>query len=212
VTLKALLLFLAVSLITVSSLKLHLFRLHHVLTDEFCSASLLGKHVWINAATPQEMRDKLLYCQSDYDALPQKTFACVLFPHRSNFPVQLVKGWQEILLLPRGVVIRRMYSDGSWQSELTKETLRVLYLPSECNESVVVQKGAIVQHSVLSASKSRSDPTLRMMFAGCATKTNASILFDSGASDNFVSSSFARQTGISVIPAQQKVRWALMML
>jgi hypothetical protein len=36
--------------------------------------------------------------------------------------------------------------------------------------------------------------------------TNASILFDSGASDNFVSSSFARQTGISVIPAQRTVR------
>jgi hypothetical protein len=82
-------------------------------TDEFCSASLQGKHVWINAATPQEMRDKLLYLQFEYDALPQKTSACVLFPSRSSFPKQLVKGWQEILLLPRGVVIRRLYSDGS---------------------------------------------------------------------------------------------------
>jgi hypothetical protein len=120
--------------------------------------------------------------------------------------VQLVKGWREILLLHRGVVIRRLYSDGTWQSELTKETLRVLYLPPECNESVAVLDGAIVQHSVLSASKSDSDPTLRMMFAGRAAGTNANILFDSGASDNFVSISFAHQTGISVIPAQRKVR------
>jgi hypothetical protein len=82
--------------------------------------------------------------------------------------VQLVKGWQEILLLPRGVVICRLYSNGSWQSELTKETLRVLYLPPECNESVAVLDGAIVQHSVLSASKSETDSSLRMMFAGCA--------------------------------------------
>jgi hypothetical protein len=175
-------------------------------TDEFCRTSLQGKHVWINAATPQEMRDKLLYFQSEYDALPRRTSACVLFPSRSSFPVQLVKGWREILLLPRGVVIRRLYSDGSWQSELTKETLRVLYLPPECNESVAVLDGAIVQHSVLSASKTESDPTLRMMFAGRAAGTNASILFDSGASDNFVSSSFARQTGISVTSVQRKVR------
>jgi hypothetical protein len=89
-------------------------------TNKFCGTSLQGKHVWINAATPQEMRDKLLYFQSEYDALPQKTSACVLFPSRSNFSVQLVKGWREILLLPRGVVICRLYSDGTWQNELTK--------------------------------------------------------------------------------------------
>jgi hypothetical protein len=60
---------------------------------------------------------------------------------------------------------------------------------------------------MLSASKFESaDPTLRMMFAGRAAGTNASILFDSEASDNFVSSSFARQIGIAVIPAQRKVR------
>jgi hypothetical protein len=81
-----------------------------------------------------------------------------------------------------------------------------VYLPPESNESVAVLDGAIIQRSVLSASESESDPTLRMMFAGRAAGTNASILFDSGASDNFVSSSFARQTGISVIPAQRKVR------
>jgi hypothetical protein len=152
------------------------------------------------------MRNNLLYFQSEYDALPQKTSACVIFPSRSNFPLQLVKGWREILLLPRGVVIRRLYSDGTWHSELTKETLRVLYMPPECNESVAVLDGAIVQHSVLSASKSDSDPTLRMMFAERAAGTNASNLFDSGAFDNFVSSSFARQTGIFVISAQRKVR------
>jgi hypothetical protein len=192
-TLKALLLFLAVnseaSSITTAPCP----------TNEFCSASLQGKHVWINAATPQEMRDKLLCFQSKYDALPQKTSTCVLFPSRSSFPVQLVKDWREILLLPQGVVICRLYSDGFWQSEMTKETLRVMYLPPECNESVAVLDGAIVQHSVLSTSKSDSNPTLRMMFAGRAARTNAR------ASDNFVSSSFARQTGISIIPAQQKV-------
>jgi hypothetical protein len=126
--------------------------------------------------------------------------------------VQLVKGWREILLLPRGVVIRRLYSDGTWQSELTKETFRVLYLPPESNESVAVLNGAFVQHSVLSASKSESDPTLRMMFAGRAAGTNASILFDSGALDNFVSSFFACKLVSLLSLPSVKLDWALMML
>jgi hypothetical protein len=48
-----------------------------------------------------------------------------------------------------------------------------------------------------------------MMFAGRAAGTNASILFDNGASDHFVSSAFARQTGISMFPAQRKARLGL---
>jgi hypothetical protein len=80
----------------------------------------------IDAATPQEMRDKLLYLQSEYDALLQKTSACVLFSSRSSFPVQLVKGWREILLQPRGGCHLHLYYHGTWQSELTKETFCVL--------------------------------------------------------------------------------------
>jgi hypothetical protein len=38
-------------------------------TDKFCGTSLQGKHVWIKAATPQEMRDKLLHFQSEYFCL-----------------------------------------------------------------------------------------------------------------------------------------------
>jgi hypothetical protein len=119
----------------------------------FCKTSLQGKHVWINASTPQEMRDKLLYFQSKYNALPQKTSACVLFPNRSNFLTVLVKGGRELLNLPQGVVICRQYSDGSWQNELTKDTYRVLYLPPESNKSVALLNGAFVQHSTGAACK-----------------------------------------------------------
>lgn len=47
-----------------------------------------------------------------------------------------------------------------------------------------------------------------MMFAGRAAGTKANILFDTGASVNFVSASFARQTGITVNPAASGVRLA----
>jgi hypothetical protein len=48
-----------------------------------------------------------------------------------------------------------------------------------------------------------------MMFAGRATKaTKANILFDTGASCNFVSKSFAKQTGITVRPVENSIRLA----
>jgi hypothetical protein len=45
----------------------------------------------------------------------------------------------------------------------------------------------------------------RMMFAGRAAATKANILFDTGASCNFVSKAFAKQTGITVRPVEYSV-------
>jgi hypothetical protein len=47
-----------------------------------------------------------------------------------------------------------------------------------------------------------------MMFAGKAAATKANILFDTGASCNFVSRTFAKQTGITVRPVEYSVRLA----
>jgi predicted aspartyl protease len=47
-----------------------------------------------------------------------------------------------------------------------------------------------------------------MMFAGRAAATKANILFDTGASCNFVSKTFAKQTGITVSPVEYSVRLA----
>lgn len=91
--------------------------------------------------------------------------------------------------------------------KVTRETIRVLNLPPESNESGAVLNGAFIKHSVLSASRSESNHPLRMMFAGRAAVTNAIILFDSGPSDSFAFSAFARQTDVYIIPAwQRKVR------
>jgi hypothetical protein len=47
-----------------------------------------------------------------------------------------------------------------------------------------------------------------MMFAGRAAATKANILFDTGASANFVSNTFAKQTGITVRLVDYAVRLA----
>jgi hypothetical protein len=44
-----------------------------------------------------------------------------------------------------------------------------------------------------------------MMFAARVAGTNADILFDSGASHNYVSTTFAKLTSILVSPSLQKV-------
>jgi hypothetical protein len=47
-----------------------------------------------------------------------------------------------------------------------------------------------------------------MMFARKAAAAKTNILFDTGASANFVSKSFAKQTGITVGPVECSVRLA----
>jgi hypothetical protein len=47
-----------------------------------------------------------------------------------------------------------------------------------------------------------------MMFSGRAAAAKANILFDTGASNNFVSKSFAKQTGLTVRPVEYSVRLA----
>jgi hypothetical protein len=62
---------------------------------------------------------------------------------------------------------------------------------------------------ILAASQKRADgsPALWMMFAArAADTTNANILFDSGALHNYMLTTFAKLTGISVTPSLQKVR------
>jgi hypothetical protein len=66
---------------------------------------------------------------------------------------------------------------------------------------------------VLASSAAKGGPDaqnryLRMMFAGRAATATANILFDTGASANFVSKSFAKQTGITVRPVKYSVRLA----
>jgi hypothetical protein len=64
---------------------------------------------------------------------------------------------------------------------------------------------------VLESSAAKGSPdakkkkVLRMMFSSRAAAAKANILFDTGASNNFVSKTFAKQTGITVRPVEYSV-------
>jgi hypothetical protein len=86
--------------------------------------------------------------------------------------------------------------------------LQVLYCPSAADR-VSAEAGLLTSKVLaIAASKDGQNKFLRMMFASRAAATKANILFDTGASANFVSKSFAKQTGITVRPVKYAVRLA----
>jgi hypothetical protein len=108
--------------------------------------------------------------------------------------------------LPKGSLVCRLSDDGKWSIVKSPEKLRVLYLASTVDKASA--EAGLMTGRILAASRKRLDgsPSLRMMFDGRAAGANANILFDRGASHNYVSSTFAKLTGISISPSLQKVR------
>jgi hypothetical protein len=90
--------------------------------------------------------------------------------------------------------------------------LRVLYRPSAVDR--VSAEAGMLTCKVLAFSAARGSPdakkkkALHMMFSGGAAAANANILFDTGASNNFVSRTFAKQMGITVRPIEYFIRLA----
>jgi hypothetical protein len=86
------------------------------------------------------------------------------------------------------------------------EHLRVLYRPTA--EDRVSAETGLLTSKVISCAVAKGTPDAqkkkrtRMMFSGRAAATKANILFDIGASANFVSKTFAKQTGITVRPVE----------
>jgi hypothetical protein len=89
--------------------------------------------------------------------------------------------------------------------------LRVLYRPYVVDR-VLAEVGMLTCKILASSTAKRSldakkKKVLRMMFSGraAAQAAKANILFDAGVSNNFVSKTFAKQTGITVRPVEYSV-------
>jgi hypothetical protein len=134
------------------------------------------------------------------------TSACGLIRQSAPVDLHLLKNFVEVLTVPKGSPVRRLFDDGEWSVVKSPEKLRVLYLASTVNK--VSAEAGLMTERILAASQKRANgsPALRMMFAARAAGTYANILFGSGALHNNVSTTFAKLTGISVSPSLQKVR------
>jgi predicted aspartyl protease len=87
--------------------------------------------------------------------------------------------------------------------------LRVLYRPTVVDQ--VSAETGLLTSKVISCDVAKGSPDAqkrkrtRMMVFGRAAAAKANILFDTGASANFVSKTFAKQTGITVRPVEYSV-------
>jgi hypothetical protein len=124
--------------------------------------------------------------------------------------MSLLKDFRCVLTVSKEGLVRQQQEDGSWLVVQSPERLRVLYRPSAVDR--VSAEAGMLTCKVLASSAAKGSPdarkkkVLRMMFSGRAAATKANILFDTGASNNFVLKSFAKQTGIKVRPAEYSVR------
>jgi spermidine/putrescine-binding protein len=111
--------------------------------------------------------------------------------------------------VPKGGLVRQQQEDGSWSVVQSPERLQVLYRPTAVDR--VSAETGLLTSKVLSCAVVKGSPNAQkkkrtcMMFSGRAAATKANILFDTGASANFVSKTFAKQTDITVRPVEYSV-------
>jgi hypothetical protein len=89
------------------------------------------------------------------------------------------------------------------------ERLRVLYCPSAVDR--VSAEAGMLTCKVFASSAAKGSPDAKkknvscMMFSDRAAAAKANISFDTSASNNFVSKTFAKQTGITVRPVEYSI-------
>jgi hypothetical protein len=179
--------------------------------SEFLKQYLKGKHSWLNACSAKELSERVRHVLSACVASPLTTSVCVLTRQSMPIDMSLLKDFRCVLTVPKGGLVRQQQEDGSWSDVHSPERLRVLYRPSAADR-VSAEAGMLTSKvlacAVAKGSLNAHNRYSRMMFAGRAAATKANILFDTGASANFVSKSFAKQTGITVRPVEYSVRLA----
>jgi hypothetical protein len=179
--------------------------------SEFLKQDLKGKHSCLNACSAKELSGRVRHVLSACSESPSTISVCVLTRQSMPIDMSLLKDFRCVLTVPKGGMVRQQQEDGSWSVVQSPERLRVLYRPSAADR--VSAEAWMLTSMLLACAVAKGGPNAKrrysqMMFAGRAAATKANILFDTGASCNFVSKKFAKQTGITVRPVEYSVRLA----
>jgi hypothetical protein len=171
--------------------------------SEFLKQDLRGKHSWLNACSAKELSERVRHVFSACSESPLTTSVCVLTRQSVPVDMSLLKDFYCVLTVPKGGLVRQQEKDGFWLVVQSPERLRVLYRLSAVDR--VSEAGMLMgKVSASSTAKGSLDAKKKkvscMMFSGRAAAAKTNILFDTGASNNFVSKTFAKQTGITVRP------------
>jgi hypothetical protein len=126
--------------------------------------------------------------------------------------MSLLKDFRCVLTVPKGGLVRQQQEDGFWSIVQSSKCLRVLYRPTAVD--CVSAETGLLTSKVISCAVAKESPDAqkkkhtRMMSFVRASATKANILFDTDASANFVSETFAKQMGITVRSVEYSVRLA----
>jgi hypothetical protein len=180
--------------------------------SEFLKQDLKGKHSWLNACSAKELSERVRHVLFACATNPLSTSVCVLTRLSMPIDMSLLKDFRCVLTVPKGGLLRQQQEDGSWSVVQSLERLQVLYRPTVVDR--VSAETGILTSKVLACAAATGSPDAqkkkrtRMKFSDRAAATNANTLFDTGASANFVSKTFAKRTGITVRPVEYSVRLA----
>jgi hypothetical protein len=180
--------------------------------SEFLTQDLKGKHSWLNACSAKELSERVRHVLSACVTNPLSTSVCVLTRQSMPIDMSLLKDFRCVLTVPKGGLVRQQQEDGSWSVVRSPQRLRVLYRPTAVDR--VSAETKMLTSKVLACAAAKGSPNAQkkkcthMMFFGRAAAAKANILFDTGASANFVSKTFAKQTGITVRPVEYSLRLA----
>jgi hypothetical protein len=180
--------------------------------SEFLKQNLKGKHTWLNACSAKELSKRVRHVLSACTTNPLSTSVCVLTRQSMPIDMSLLKDFRCILTVPKRGLVHQQQEDGSWSVVRSPERLQVLYRPTAVDR-VSAETGMLTSKVLACAAAKESHDAqkkkrTRMMFSGRAAAAKANILFDTGASANFVFKTFAKQTGITVRPVEYSVRLA----
>jgi predicted aspartyl protease len=177
--------------------------------SKFLKQDLKGKHSWLNASSAKDLSERVRHVLSACATNSLSTSVCFLTRQSMPIDMSLLKDFRCVLTVPKGGLVRQQQEDGSWLVVQSFERLRVLYRSTAVDR--VSAKTRLLTSKIISCAVAKGSPDAqkkkrtRMMFSGRAAAAKANILFDTGASANFVSKTFAKQTGITVRPLEYSV-------
>lgn len=168
-------------------------------TDDFTSINCDNHHVWLQPDIA-DVNDYLNHYFRCKHANPDSTSAVIVLPkHLKHDHTRLFKK-QHLQLLrefPAGTCV---VADSSGQLQPLKHRLQAWY-----DAPIVLQSGSLLdpeQEHIITSNKDC------MEFTGAIGGSKCRITIDTGASHNFISSSFVQQAGIAVTPCKRTVALA----
>jgi hypothetical protein len=164
--------------------------------SKFLKQDLKGKRSWLNALSAKDLSERVRHVLFACATNPLSTSVCVLTRLSMPIDMSLLKDFRCTLTVPKGGLVRQQQEDGSWLVVQSPERLRVLYRPTAVDR--VSTETGLLKSKVISCAVAKGSPDAqkkkrtRMMFSDRAAATKANILFDTDASANFVSKTFAK--------------------